>query len=204
MIKINLLPVKEEKLINEAKGFLFIVAISLVLVVVLAVLNSTMLKEREEESKKRIAEADKEITNLKAIMGEIKSLKAKKAKLQEKMDMIIKLQEQNVGPVRIFDELSLKIPSNKIWLDTIDLSGNRMSMNGKTLENQEVANFMKQLENSLFFSNINLKKVTKDKSVKGVPMLSFSMNTGVHPTGRKKAVSKKNAAVPAPDKKDKK
>ncbi len=204
MIKINLLPVKEEKLVNEAKGFLFVVAISLVLVVVLAALNSTMLQEREEESKKRIEEADKEIANLKTIMGEIKSLKAKKAKLQEKMDMIIKLQEQNVGPVRIFDELSLKIPSNKIWLDDISLSGNRMSMNGKTLENQEVANFMKQLENSLFFSNINLKKVTKDKSVQGVPMLSFSMSTGVHPTGRKKAAPKKApAAAPAPKEKKK-
>ena len=47
----------------------------------MAVFNSTMLAEREAESKKRIAEADKEIANLKTIMGEIKSLKAKKAKL---------------------------------------------------------------------------------------------------------------------------
>lgn len=198
MIKINLLPVKEEKLMNEAKGFLFIVAISLVLVVVLAVFNSTMLKEREAESRKRIEEADKEIANLKTIMGEIKSLKAKKAKLQEKMDMIIKLQEQNVGPVRVLDELSLKIPSNKIWLETLSLKGKRMSMAGKTLENQEVANFMKQLESSLFFSNINLKNVKRDKGVKGVPMLSFSMKTDAHQTGRKKAAPKK--AAPAPKK----
>jgi len=203
MIKINLLPVKEEKLINEAKGFLFIVAISLALVVALAVLNSSMLVEREDESKKRISEADKEIANLKTIMGEIKSLKAKKAKLQEKMDMIVRLQEQNVGPVRILDELSLKIPSNKIWLNDISLNGKNMSMNGNTLENQEVANFMKQLENSLFFSRINLKKVTKNKAVKGVPLLAFSMNTGVHPTGRKKVGPKKKVA-PATAKQTKK
>jgi len=196
MIKINLLPVKEEKLINEAKGFLFIVAVSLGFVIVLAVLNSTMLIEQQGESKKRITEADKEIANLKTIMGEIKSLKTKKAKLQEKMDMIIRLQEQNVGPVRILDELSLKIPSNKIWMNDISLNGNRMGMTGKTLENQEVANFMKQLENSLFFSNINLKKVTKDRSVKGVPMLSFSMNTSVNSTGRKKVVAKKKQPAP--------
>lgn len=202
MIKINLLPVKEEKLVNEAKGFLLIVAVSLGLVVVLAVLNSTMLVEQEDESKKRITEADKEIANLKTIMGEIKSLKAKKAKLQEKMDMIVKLQEQNVGPVRVLDELSLKIPSNKIWLEDISLNGNRMTMTGKTLENQEVANFMKQLENSLFFSNIDLKKVTKDKSVKGVPMLSFSMNTNMNSTGRKKVVAEKKQ--PTPDLKEEK
>ena len=184
MIRINLLPVKEEKLINEAKGFLVIFIISIALVIVLVFLNSTVLSEREAESRIRIDEADKEIANLKSIMGEIQSLKAKKAKLQEKMDMIVKLQEQNIGPVRVLDELSLKLPSNKIWIEKLTLKGDRMNMEGKTLENQEVANFMKQLENSLFFSGIDLKKVTKDKVVQGVPMLSYGLNTVVHYAGR--------------------
>ena len=184
MIKINLLPVKEDKLIAEAKGFIALFIISIVVVVVLIVFNSTLLTEREEESRARIAEADAEIAKLKSIMGEIKNLKDKKAKLQEKMDMIIKLQEQNIGPVRVLDELSLKIPSNKIWADKLSIKGNKLDLDGKTLENQEVANFMKQLENSLFFSNINLKKVTKDKAVQGVTVLSYGLNTTVHFAGR--------------------
>ena len=184
MIKINLLPVKEDKLIAEAKGFLAICVISIVVVIVLIVSNSSLLTAREQESRERIAEADAEIAKLKSIMGEIQNLKDKKAKLQEKMDMIIKLQEQNIGPVRVLDELSLKIPSNKIWADKLTIKGNKLDLDGKTLENQEVANFMKQLENSLFFSNINLKKVTKDKAVQGVTVLSYGLNTTVHFAGR--------------------
>ncbi len=184
MIKINLLPVKEDKLIAEAKGFLAICVISIVVVIVLVVSNSSLLTAREQESRERIAEADAEIAKLKSIMGEIQNLKDKKAKLQEKMDMIIKLQEQNIGPVRVLDELSLKIPSNKIWADKLTIKGNKLDLDGKTLENQEVANFMKQLENSLFFSNINLKKVTKDKVVQGVTVLSYGLNTTVHFAGR--------------------
>ena len=184
MIKINLLPVKEDKLIAEAKGFLAICVISIVVVIVLIVSNSSLLTAREQESRERIAEADAEIAKLKSIMGEIQNLKDKKAKLQEKMDMIIKLQEQNIGPVRVLDELSLKIPSNKIWADKLTIKGNKLDLDGKTLENQEVANFMKQLENSLFFSNINLKKVTKDKVVQGVTVLSYGLNTTVHFAGR--------------------
>ena len=184
MIKINLLPVKEDKLVAEAKGFLAICVISIVVVIVLVVSNSSLLTKREEESRERIAEADAEIAKLKSIMGEIKNLKDKKAKLQEKMDMIIKLQEQNIGPVRVLDELSLKIPSNKIWADKLTIKGNKLDLDGKTLENQEVANFMKQLENSLFFSNINLKKVTKDRAVQGVTVLSYGLNTTVHFAGR--------------------
>jgi len=184
MIKINLLPVKEDKLITEAKGFLAVCVISIVVVIILIVSNSSLLTKQEEESRERIAEADAEIAKLKSIMGEIKNLKDKKAKLQEKMDMIIKLQEQNIGPVRVLDELSLKIPSNKIWADKITIKGNKLDLDGKTLENQEVASFMKQLENSLFFSNINLKKVTKDKTVQGVTVLSYGLNTTVHFAGR--------------------
>ena len=205
MIKINLLPVKEDKLIAEAKGFLVICVISIVIVVALVVSNSSLLAAREQESRERIAEADAEIAKLKSIMGEIKSLKDKKAKLQEKMDMIIKLQEQNIGPVRVLDELSLKIPSNKIWADKLSIKGNRLELEGKTLENQEVANFMKQLENSLFFSNINLKKVTKDKAVQGVTVLSYGLNTTVHFAGRQqeqpqqpaKPAEQQQAAEPA-------
>ncbi len=204
MIKINLLPVKEDKLIAEAKGFLAICLISIVVVVALVVSNSSLLSAREQESKDRIAEADAEIAKLKSIMGEIKNLKDKKAKLQEKMDMIIKLQEQNIGPVRVLDELSLKIPSNKIWADKLVIKGNKLELDGKTLENQEVANFMKQLENSLFFSNINLKKVTKDKVVQGVTVLSYGLNTTVHFAGRQeqpqqpaKPAEQQQAAEPA-------
>ena len=195
MIKINLLPVKDDKLINEAKGYIIIALSSLAVVVVLIVLNSSVLVEREQESKMRIEEADKEIANLKSIMGEIQNLKEKKAKLQEKMDMIVKLQEQNIGPVRVLDELSLKLPSNKIWIEDLSLKGDRIDMSGKTLENQEVANFMKQLENSLFFSNINLKKVSKDRIVEGVPLLSFGIDTTVHLAGRQEQPAP--AAAPA-------
>ena len=184
MIKINLLPVKEDKLIAEAKGFIAICVISIAVVVVLVFLNSSLLTEREAESRARIAEADEEIAKLKTIMGEIKNLKDKKAKLQEKMDMIIKLQEQNIGPVRVLDELSLKLPSNKIWVDKLTIKGGKLDIDGKTLENQEVANFMKQLENSLFFSNVNLKKTQKDKAVQGVTVLSYGLNTTVHFAGR--------------------
>ena len=195
MIKINLLPVKEDKLIAEAKGFLAVCLISIVVVVVLIVLNSSLLAEREAENRAQIALANEEIAKLKSIMGEIQNLKDKKAKLQEKMDMIIKLQEQNIGPVRVLDELSLKLPSNKIWVDKLSIKGNKLDLDGNTLENQEVANFMKQLENSLFFSSINLKKVTKDKAVQGVAVLKYGMNTTVHFAGRQEQQAQ--AAKPA-------
>ena len=97
--------------------------------------------------------------------------------------------------------MSLKLPSNKIWVDKLSIKGAKLELDGKTLENQEVANFMKQMENSLFFSNINLKKVTKDKAVQGVTVLTYNLNTTVHFAGRQEqpAAQKpaEGAAAPA-------
>ncbi len=190
MIRINLLPVKEDKFAKEATDFLIIFVAAISLVLVLLVLNSRVLTEMEKESVARIQEADREIANLRVIMGEIQSLKEKKEALQSKMDMIVRLQQQNIGPVRVLDELSLKLPSSKIWLEKLTLRGNRIDIDGYTLENQEVANFMNQLENSMFFSGINLRKVSKDRAVRGVQTLSYNLNANVYLAGRADAAKK--------------
>lgn len=187
MIKINLLPVRDEKYVASAKGFIIISAILITMVIVTIVANNSVLTKREAESVARIDEADKEIANLKAIIGKINALKEKKQKLQEKINMIIKLQEENVGPVRVLDEMSLKLPSNKVWIESINIVGSKMSILGKSLENQEVANFMKQMETSMFFNKIELRRVQKSETVNGVPLLSFSLESDIFLAGKKTA-----------------
>ncbi len=184
MIRINLLPPSDEKFIASARVFLIFSLVLIVFLLGILFANSRILAEREAESKARIEEADREIENLKQIVGKINELKEKKAKLQEKINMIIKLQEENIGPVRVLDELSLKLPSTKIWLESLGLSGNRMQMEGKSLENQEVANFMKQLESSMFFTKVELQRIQKDSAVNKVPVLKFNLVTEVVLTGK--------------------
>ena len=92
MIRINLLPAGEEKYIASARVFLLFSAILLLLLFGIVFANSQVLAERERESKERLEEADREIANLKQIIGKINELKEKKTKLQEKINLIIKLQ----------------------------------------------------------------------------------------------------------------
>lgn len=198
MIRINLLPASDEKFIASARVFLLFSLVLIVILLVILFANSRILAEREAESKARIEEADREIENLKQIVGKINELKAKKAKLQEKIDMIIKLQEENIGPVRILDELSLKLPSTKIWLESIGLSGNRMQMEGKSLENQEVANFMKQLESSMFFTKVELQRIQKDSAVNKIPVLKFNLVTDVVLAGKQATEPAAKSAEPTP------
>ena len=197
MIRINLLPAGDEKYLASARVFLIFSAIMLLILLGIIFANGQVLAERERESKERLDEADREIANLKQIIGKINELKEKKTKLQEKINMIIKLQEENIGPVRVLDELSLKLPSTKIWVDSIGLTGTRMQMEGKSLENQEVANFMKQLESSMFFTKVELQRIQKDSAVNNVPVLKFSMVGEVVLAGKQATEAAAKPAEPA-------
>lgn len=184
MIRINLLPVGDEKYIASARIFFILSVVFIVVMLGIMFANGRVLAEREKESQERLDEADREIANLKQIIGKINELKEKKQKLQEKINTIVKLQEENIGPVRVLDEVSLKLPSTKIWLDSMSLSGSRLQFDGKSLDNQEVANFMKQLESSLFFTKVDLQRIQKDSAINNVPVLRFSMTGDVVLAGK--------------------
>lgn len=184
MIRINLLPIGDEKYIASARIFFILSVVFILVMLGIMFANGRVLAEREKESQERLDEADREIANLKQIIGKINELKEKKQKLQEKINTIVKLQEENIGPVRVLDEVSLKLPSTKIWLDSMSLSGSRLQFDGKSLDNQEVANFMKQLESSLFFTKVDLQRIQKDSAINNVPVLRFSMTGDVVLAGK--------------------
>jgi len=193
MIKINLLPVKEDKLKNVGRDFLFIAGAVVVALVIAVVFHNSILAQNESARKSKIEKLDRDIMKLKAHIREINKLKKKKKELEEKIKMIVKLQDDNIGPVRVLDELSLKMPTSKIWIDDLTLSKDRVVMNGKTLENQEVASFMKQLEKSMFFSGVELKRIQKERVIKGIPTLKYSLASKVYLIGKRSAAGKEDA-----------
>lgn len=200
MIHINLLPVKEDKLLASARIFLVMAAIAIAIVGFVVIVHSSQLSSQEEASKQALIKVNSEIAKLKSIMGEIEGLKKKKLEREQKIEMIVKLQNMNIGPVRVLDELSLKLPSNKIWVKKLSVKGAKLQLDGMTLDNQDVAKFMKQMEGSMFFSDVNLKKIQR-KSSKGVPLLTYALTTKIYLQGKLKAKKKKSSKKNKPTKK---
>ncbi|MCK5807527.1 PilN domain-containing protein, partial [bacterium] len=178
--------------IASARVFLVVAVIAILLVSFIVVVHSSQLSSQEEASAKALIRVNKEIATLKSILGEIETLKKKKIEREKKIDMIVKLQSMNIGPVRVLDELSLKLPSNKIWVQKLALKSGKLQLDGMTLDNQDVAKFMKQMEGSMFFSDVNLKKIQR-KSSKGVPLLSYALTTKIYLQGKSKAKAKAKA-----------
>ena len=114
----------------QLNNFLFFGGIGLGLLYVL-IMGLTLVSRRsalQEEIVKARLEADR----LKSIIEEVKEYEDKKASLEAKIQLINSLKTNQKGPVRLMDEISKALP-DLVWLTSLDVTGNQISMKGKTL-----------------------------------------------------------------------
>lgn len=139
-----------------------------------------------------------ELTRLRKITAEVKNLEKKRKDLESKLAVIAKLKGGKLGPVMALDDLNLSIPE-KAWLMEIRETQGAYRITGLALDNQTIAGFMKKLEESVFFKDIELIE-SKQTEKQGVKIKDFSISSTVDYTGDITEKTEKSDSVnpPAP------
>jgi type IV pilus assembly protein PilN len=88
------------------------------------------------------------------------------------LDTIASLEQARSGPVRILDELSSNVP-DRLWLTSIKTQGSGIELKGQSLDTGVVADFLRGMNASPFFSNVDLDKTSGGKVVRGVRLVNF-------------------------------
>lgn len=86
---------------------------------------------------------------------EAKQLEKRRANLQVKLATIGVLERQRRGPAHALEDLADATPE-RLWLVEMKESGGNASIVGKGLDNQTIAEFMRRLASSEYFSNVDL------------------------------------------------
>lgn len=146
----------------------------LVLVFALVAYLKWDLNRREKGVDTQIANVKKEIEQLNKEVGEVERLKQDKARLQQKLEVIGKLEKGRLSAAHILDELSQRVPE-KIWLETLEKQSGTIKITGIALDNETIANFMKDLERSQYFGRIDLD-VTEQITRSGLKLKKFILN----------------------------
>ena len=177
MIRINLLPVRAEKRKEILRRHA--VLASAIVVVLGAVIASVhmMIGADIRDMEARIEHRKAEIARLQRVIGEIKEFRKKKRALEEKIQVIRKLEERQRGPSRMLFEIARLIPQ-KMWLENLRDSGSSLSLQGYAIDNQTIARFMTRLERSPLFRGVRLE-VTRQVSKGGVNLKEFKILTSV-------------------------
>ncbi len=177
MIRINLLPVRAEKKKETLRQQAVVAALVLIIMGGAVVSVHLMLGSDIEKQRQSIVQRKAEITRLQAAIGEVNEFRKKKRELEEKIEVISRLESRQRGPVRVLYELARLIP-DKMWIERLKDAGGTLSLEGVAIDNQTIARFMTQMQASPLFGPVHLE-VTRQVTRGGVDLKSFSIKTSV-------------------------
>lgn len=175
MIKINLLPYKEER--KRAAMVRQIVTLSASVIIFILIIGTThfymtMTLNRLERD---VETAKNKLEELTRITGDLEKFKRDKALVEKKIAIIQNLEKGRSGPVRILDEVAARIPTGRVWLMTIEHVGSNLVVEGMAKDNQTIAFFMKTLEESPFIGSVDLIS-SKQQIVAEVKLMRFRLS----------------------------
>ena len=163
MAKINLLPWREQRREQLRKEF-FVVLGSVAGAAVAVVLAANLAVGSQIDNQNgRNNYLKAEITKLDKQVKEIKDLKTRRAQLIERMKVIGDLQGTRPVIVRIFDEIVRTVPDG-VYFRSLKRQGTTITIQGTAESNNRVSSLMRNLDDSEWFANPNLKGVRANPS----------------------------------------
>lgn len=166
MAKINLLPWREEFRQEKKKEFFVQLAMICVFAGVVAIAWIRMVDGSIDAQNKRNQFIQSEIAALEIRVKEIKELKKRREDLIARMKVIQDLQGTRPTIVRYFDETVRAVPDG-LYFNSVTRKGNTISIRGVTESSNRVSSFMRNLDQSEWFSNPNLRSIKANKKLGG-------------------------------------
>lgn len=178
MIKINLLPVRAAKKKEATQRHLIFFGIGLVAVLLLCVVMFTATRKDVSTLRGKNNELQQEIDNLKLIIPEVEELEKTKQALEKKKEIIGQLRASKMGPVHMLDEIATRIPE-KLWLKRLSQEGDTVNLTGTAINNEVIATFMSNLEQSPYFQDVFLVKISVAKDGEKLKEFEITATTRV-------------------------
>ncbi|MGQ0793711.1 MAG: PilN domain-containing protein [Deltaproteobacteria bacterium] len=181
MIKINLLSREEKKQTAGLNNFIIgALALAAVLLVIIAIHLTQAVRLGEVNDK--IAKTQKRIGELEEVKKKVDDFKLKNKELEDKIRVIAVLEENRTGPLFVMDALANAIPERS-WFDNFSEKGFVAKVEGIAWDEFTVANFMKGMQASPYFRNVELKSI-KAKDVQTLSLRTFVIESRLNYSGK--------------------
>ena len=174
MIEINLLPHREAKRVADLRENVAVLVLGLVVIAGIAVFMNGRVKDEIETARNAVQKMESEIARYKPQEAQVAAFKAKKSELEDKLDVIDGLDSARTGPVRVLEQLAAHTPE-RLWLTSLVTQSGQIKLKGNSLDNGVVADFLRGLNASNYFVNVDLVKTGRGSTVGGVRLVQFEI-----------------------------
>lgn len=152
MIRVNLLPHREEKRKARRQQFYAVAALLTLLAGVVWFLGFSAINGYISSQQETNDYLEKEIDVLKKQIAEISSLKEQTDALLSRKQVIESLQGNRAQTVTLFNELLRRIPDG-IRLVSLSQDGRKIDLNGEALSEARVSTLIRSLDESVLFEH---------------------------------------------------
>ena len=111
------------------------------------------------QERQLLSRAQEEKNQLQYVIAKLDEQQKKKASLLMKIGLINQLKAQQDIAVRIMDELSQRLPEC-VWLNEVNFDSTSIQVRGNAISNNLIADYLRNLEGSPYFDNVDLKDST--------------------------------------------
>lgn len=158
MIRINLLPHREEKRKSRRQQFILFSALAALGGLLVWFIGHSIIAGYVDGQDQKNALLKQEIALLDKEIVEIKGLREQAEALLSRKQVIESLQTNRTEPVHIFNELARQIPEG-LYFKSLKQTGSRINITGYAQSNARVSNLMRNLDASPQLQNAELVEV---------------------------------------------
>ena len=177
MIRINLLPHREEKRKARRQQFVLLAALTGLAGLVVWFVGHTIITGYVEGQEAKNAFLKREIATLDKEISEIKGLREQAEALLSRKQVIESLQTNRTETVQIFNELAQQMPEG-VYLKSLKQTGPKINLIGYAQSNARVSNLMRNLEASPHLERADLVEV-KAAVLNTRRVSEFSLNVNI-------------------------
>ena len=180
MIRVNLLPHREEKRKRRQQQFGVLAGISLLIGLMVAGAVWFFLDTQVTQQQQNVAYMKGEIAKLDKQIEEIRKIREETASLLAKKQVVEGLQSNRSEPVQLLDQLLRQLPEG-VYLKGVKQTGAKVNVSGYAQSNARVSTLMRNLGASPYLENPELVEIkavpAPDKS--GNRVNQFNMNISI-------------------------
>jgi type IV pilus assembly protein PilN len=207
VIRINLLPIRKVKKAEASQRQFLFLGLALLVTVGGVIFFHLQTAAQLEEIKRRNTILQADVARLKQEVGDYDKVRAQREELLRQRKTIQALEAGRTGPVYLLREMSEILSPGKgptfdrityeetlrrdpnagfnaswdprrVWIDGYAEDSRRIKLRGAAKSNEDVAEFLKRLNSSVFFSDVNLDS-TNQITGRGIKHVSFSLSANV-------------------------
>ena len=172
MIKINLLPYREQEKKDSVTQQIYIAVGSILLFILCLFWFQIWMKSSISNLEIKVKESETKLVDLDKKIGDVDKFKKNKKELEQKLGVIATLEENRLAPVKTLDNLAMLVPANDIWFVKITQKGDRINIEGIGRDNLVVADFMKNIEKFDPIKSVDLIS-SKNTDISGITLQQF-------------------------------